>query len=246
MKITFSCSQKYFDRVEKKDFPCPASSAIENWYKPIKHDDLKKTLKGCMPFLDGMTAGYVLKLPQDFAIGLNHTDQQNNCLMHRVYPSTNDNFNEDINLNHGSPKDWHSIQQTINSPFLEKNGNLPIYKILNPWIITTPIGYSCLFIPPIGSKEDRFNIIPAIVDTDKFNLEINFPIVFNTEKYKQRYDGILLKGSPYVQVIPFKRECWNMKVDVIEKKIRDKNIFRFISNIAKVYKLQFRTKKIWK
>ena len=102
MKITFSCSQKYFDRVEKKDFPCPASSAIENWYKPIKHDDLKKTLKGCMPFLDGMTAGYVLKLPQDFAIGLNHTDQQNNCLMHRVYPSTNDNFNEDINLNHGS------------------------------------------------------------------------------------------------------------------------------------------------
>jgi hypothetical protein len=199
-----------------------------------------------MPFLDGMTAGYILKLPQDFAINLNKTDEENKCLIHEVRPSLNNNILPNVNLNYGHPNDWHSVLQVKNSPFLNKNGNISIFKILNPWIIKTPIGYSSLFISPIGSSEDRFYIIPAIVDTDSFNLEVNFPIVFNTEKYNNQYKSILKKGTPYVQVIPFKREEWKMELKSFNNQHREKNLFNFLSNFALFYKLKVRKKKTWK
>ena len=62
---------------------------------------------------------------------------------------------------------------------VEKNKNLPFHKILNPWIITTPPGYSTLFVPPLNNSDDRFSIIAGIVDTDTFKNEINFPIVIH-------------------------------------------------------------------
>lgn len=251
MNITFLSSEHYLNVVENSDKPCPAIYTIEDWYKEITHDNLtKKTIKGCMPFLDGMTAGYNLKLPQDFAIALNQTDIQNNCLRHEVNPSFSSNnldiLKYKINLNTGNSNDWHGTIQVTNSPYAEKNGNMPIYKIYNPWIIKTPPGYSCLFIPPIGSKEDRFHIIPAIVDTDNFNLEINFPIVFNTEKYKNSYIGLLKKGTPYVQIIPFKRESWKMKINIFSEKEKRKNTFKFFSSLGFYYKLNAREKKSWK
>jgi hypothetical protein len=54
---------------------------------------------------------------------------------------------KNINLNSGI--DTHSINQLGESPLIEKNKNLPFYKILNPWKIKTPKGYSCLFLPPL-------------------------------------------------------------------------------------------------
>jgi hypothetical protein len=97
------------------------------------------------------------------------------------------------------------------SPFVEKNKNLPFYKILHPWKIKTPSGYSCLFVPPLNNSDDRFSIIPGIVDTDAFPNEINFPIVINGDKYPV-IDTIIKKGTPYVQIIPFKRESWKIKL----------------------------------
>ena len=77
--------------------------------------------------------------------------------------------------------------------------------------ITTPPGYSCLFVPPLNNSDDRFSIIPGIVQTDKHPIEVNFPFIINGDKYPI-LDTILKKGTPYVQVIPFKRESWKMKI----------------------------------
>ena len=85
-------------------------------------------------------------------------------------------------------------------------------KFLNPWIIKTPPGYSCLFVPPLNNADDRFSIIPAIVDTDSFTMWINFPFIVNGDKYPV-LDTELKKGTPYVQVIPFKRDSWKMKIE---------------------------------
>ena len=63
----------------------------------------------------------------------------------------------------------------------------------------------------MNNTDDRFSIIPGIVDTDSFDSEINFPIIINGDKYES-LDTVIKKGTPYVQIIPFKRDNWKMKI----------------------------------
>ena len=63
-------SQK--DYVElKEDHPRPIKINIPEWYKKLEHgtlDNKNLTVKGCMPFLDTLTSGYSLQIPQDIQI----------------------------------------------------------------------------------------------------------------------------------------------------------------------------------
>jgi len=114
---------------------------------------------------------------------------------------------------------------------------------MNPFIIKTPPGYSSLFLPPMNNPDDRFSIIPGIVDTDTYNLEINFPILFNGDKYDSLKTTIK-RGTPYVQVIPFKRDSWKMSME--EKKENKKDIFNFNKYVINNYKRISWFKKSWK
>ena len=130
-------------------------------------------------------------------------------------------------------------------PFHEKNKNLPYHKIVNPWFIKTPPGYSCLFVPPLNNTDDRFSIIPGVVDTDVYNLTINFPIIINGDKYKT-LDTVFKKGIPYVQIIPFKRENWKMSVKPISTGKIIKDRLRYSLTLLHKYKTIFWKKKSWK
>ena len=142
------------------------------------------------------------------------------------------------------PLDAHPIFQISGSSLLEKNKFLPVNKFYNPWIIKTPPGYSCLFVSPLNNADDRFSIISAIVDTDTYTQYINFPFIVNGDKYPE-LDTIVKKGTPYVQVIPFKRDNWRMKVKKITEKMKDESRF-FQDLIINVYKNKFWSKKSWK
>jgi len=247
-EIEFSAHEDYFSL--KEDYPIPTKLNIPEWYKKLDHTVLNKTVKGCMPFLDSLTAGYVLKMPQDFNIRHNvdnknekgetfkdsfqtfglHDQQQ---WLHAKY----------INLNSGI--DTHSLKQVEGSPFIEKNKNLPFYKIINPWKIKTPKGYSCLFVPPLNNSDDRFSIIPAIVDTDSHPIEINFPIVINGDKYPV-LETTIKKGTSYVQVIPFKRDSWKMIIKPRkQKEIQNSRLF-YGMKLLNTYKERYWNKKSWK
>ena len=101
------------------------------------------------------------------------------------------------------------------------------------FIIKTPPGYSSLFLPPMNNTDDRFSIIPGIVDTDTYKLEVNFPIVFNGDKYESLKTTIK-RGTPYVQVIPFKRDSWTMSIEEIKEK--KNNLFNFYKYLLNNYK----------
>jgi hypothetical protein len=247
-EIEFSTHEDYFSIEE--DYPIPAKLNIPEWFKKLDHLPLKKTVKGCMPFLDSLTAGYLLKMPQDFHLKHNFDNENDKGekfkdSFHMFGLSEKKEFLNAKNINLNSGTDIHSIMQMEGSPLIKKNKNLPFYKILNPWKIKTPKGYSCLFIPPMNNSDDRFSIIPGIVDTDTFPNEINFPIVINGDKYPE-LETIIKKGTPYVQVIPFKRESWKMKLK--KRKQQETVVSRIFYGLKllNIYKEKYWNKKSWK
>jgi hypothetical protein len=246
--IEFSAHEDYFQL--KEDYPTPIKLNIPEWYKKLEHSVEYKTIKGCMPFLDTLTSGYLLKMPQDLSVRHN-VDNKNekgdefkdSFQTFGLHDQSQLLYAKYINLNSGS--DIHHLKQVEGSPFIEKNKNLPFYKILNPWKIKTPKGYSCLFVPPLNNSDDRFSIIPGIVDTDTFTNEINFPIVINGDKYPI-LETTIKKGTPYVQIIPFKRDPWKMTLKSRpQKEVQNSRLFYGLK-ILNIYKDNYWSKKSWK
>ena len=141
--IEFSAHEDYF--ALKEDYPTPIKLNIPEWFKKLEHNNLNKTIKGCMPFLDTLISGYLFKIPQDFNVRHNVDN------INKEGEKFKDSFQtfglhdqlqillaKQINLNSGL--DAHPIRQLEGSPLIEKNKNLPFYKILNPWKIKTPKG----------------------------------------------------------------------------------------------------------
>jgi hypothetical protein len=247
-EIEFSAQEDYFSI--KEDYPIPTKLNIPEWFKKLEHTVLNKTIKGCMPFLDTLTTGYLLKMPQDFNVrhnvdnvdkeGIKVKDSFQSFALFDRAPILGA---KSINLNSG--QDCHPIKQLEGSSLIEKNKNLPFYKILNPWKIKTPKGYSCLFLPPLNNTDDRFSIIPGIVDTDTFPNEVNFPIVINGDKYPI-LDTTIKKGTPYVQIIPFKRESCKMVVKSRKQKEIQHSVLFYGLSILSTYKDKYWKKKSWK
>lgn len=229
----------------KEDYPTPIKLNIPKWYKKLEHTISNSTVKGCMPFLDTLTTGYLLKVPNDYSFRHNVPNEKGelDCFFDSLRGE--DSLLEAKSINFGkSAPSLHSIQQLEGSPLVDKNKKHPFLKILNPWIIKTPPGYSCLFVPPLNNTDDRFSIIPGIVDTDVFPNEINFPIVINGDKYPS-LDTIIKKGTPYVQVIPFKRDSWKMKIKGVSTDFLRKGKLFYFLRMIHIYKNKFWFKKKW-
>tara|TARA_E500000318_G_scaffold83016_2_gene78546 strand:+ start:1611 stop:2351 length:741 start_codon:yes stop_codon:yes gene_type:complete len=241
--IEFKCNKDFIES-QKDNLPIPAKLNIPQWYKEMSHKVNQRTIKGCMPFLDTLTTGYLLKMPVDYHIRHNinidgekitdYLSTSGECFDPVIKASTN--------LNYGDT--FHPIEQLGKCPYVEKNKKLKIHKIHNPWLIKTPPGYSTLFLPPMNNADDRFSIIPGIVDTDEFDMEVNFPFVVNGDKYDS-LETTIKYGTPYVQVIPFKREKWSMKV-VENKKRFSKRHFSFTKYLLDNYKKRYWKVKKWK
>ena len=231
--------------------PVPAKSIIPEWYKKISitsDENLRnRTIKACIPVLDAVTAGYLLRLPQDMVIQQNLKDDDGN-------PRTSVSFGlegnqwilaKGYNLNNGAEP--HNVDQVggKNTFYSKKTQNQGVPKILNPWVIKTPPGYSCIFLPPLHREtNDIFEILPGVVDTDLFPQQVNFPFHFNGEKNKD-LKIILKMGTPYVQVIPFKREAWKMSTNYKHDKLNTK-LALWSLKIAEIYKSLVWKKKSWK
>tara|TARA_R110000822_G_scaffold80763_2_gene192314 strand:+ start:19 stop:741 length:723 start_codon:yes stop_codon:yes gene_type:complete len=236
--IQFIATKEYVDL--KEHYPKPIKYNIPEWFKKLNHSFNNKTIKGCLPFLDTLTSGYVLEVPQDFEIYFKKTGEAN-----ITFANTSNEVYDSFNLNKGTNTDVHPYTQLgKSSPLVHKNKASSIFKILNPWIIKTPPGYSCLFVPPLNNTDDRFSIMPGIVDTDTFHNRVNFPFILNGDKY-DTLKSLVKKGTNYVQVIPFKRESWKMKIETIDdkKQLLDKIVYGF--RLFMNYKTGFWKKKTW-
>ena len=208
--------------------PEPASRFIPEEYKKlgrfIDGDLHKATVKTCIPFLDSLTAGYIIPFDQDYLVDPVENDFS-------IIPANREAGDVGAHENFQLPKEW--------SKMIGKTAG----KFMNKWLIKTPPGYSCLFIHPMNRyKEDRFKIIEGIVDTDDYRTEINFPFILK----KRDTDFLLKKGEAMVQVIPFKRESWKMWSGFYIEKLHKLTNLRLSSEWIDRYKNMFWNKKSFK
>ena len=241
--IEFIAHKDYFDL--KEDYPTPIKLNIPEWYKKLEHSLELQTVKGCMPFLDTLTTGYLLRVPQDYTFKNNVKNDKGEPDSFFTEKKMDDGLLNAKSINLGyTNTEFHPIVQLGGAPLVDKNNKQPFIKIMNPWKIVTPPGYSCLFLPPMNNHDDRFTIIPGIVDTDAFPNEINFPIIINGDKYPT-LETTIKKGTPYVQIIPFKREPWKMKIKSADTEyFRKGKTFYFLKNLH-IYKTKYWSKKKW-
>jgi len=157
----------------------------------IRNRGANATFKKCVPLLDGLSAGYIIDLWADVMIEQNDGHSE-------IYWKTITTVFE----LHGPPS------RNIPAPV---GYDQVVYKYNNGWIPQTPKGYSCLITSPFGYGDLPFKAVPAIVDTDSSTLELVFPMWIKTG-----FEGIVEKGTPMVQIIPFKRDDWNSTFDYYE------------------------------
>lgn len=231
IKINFICKDsEIYNFLEK---PFPSHNIQTKWLNTMKSflDEYKiddygnptSTIKKCMPFLDAKNAGYYIPLPTDVWV---ENDKKGNIKIKWASP--------DMEM-----VSSHNKFQIKNYPI--PNGfNSSIFKWENQWIIKTPKDWSCLFTHPINFDDLPFMTLTGMVDTDKFPETINFPFFV-----KDNFEGLIPKGTPMIQVIPFKRETFISTYSVDDGK------FKKLWSKAKTvffdrYKRFFRQKKIFK
>ena len=251
MKIEFSCP---FEGILKDvdTHPYPAKKNVPEWFKKVNpHSVAVPNIKGCVPVRDSITAGYILPLIQDMFIRYGCDYKGEKMFGEESFgisfgQNHNPTFDRDqealyINLN----EQQHPAHQVGgDGSFYTKKQNMgSICKILNPWIIKTPPGYSCLFIPPMHREFDKFFILPAIVDTDTFHRTVNFPFIMNKNYIHSKF--VVEKGTPVVQIIPFKRDDWNMSIKKADKYKIKADDLKFFSKLIHRYKNFNWIKKIW-
>lgn len=177
--------------------PKPAKKIMPDWYKktPAKLPD-ELSLKQCVPFLDAMTAGYVIVTHVDMVVRQNLDGSIR--LMH-----PNDEYAR--RWANDMPLETHPNKQFPNSPM----SGYTVLKYMNPWRIETPKGYSTLFAPLFNRLESPIMPMTGIVDTDKFMNLINFPFIHTM--LEPGSEVIIPKETPICQLMFFKREDWQQK-----------------------------------
>lgn len=217
--------------------PVPAKNIIPDWYKNLesyfggkKQPDINtgqqnSTAKKCMPLFDAICSGYIITTYTDLWISQKEDKKTKKIVPFYQWSSFNAvNFHPKVQLPEYPNGEGHELFYP---------------KWMNAWGIETPKGYSTLFIPPMH-RDNEIICLPGVVDTDTYKAPVNFPFVLKDTKM----EGLIPAGTPIVQVIPFKRDEWNMEFGTIEDykeqlRIGDKLRSKFFDS----YKTQFRQKK---
>lgn len=211
------------DEVAAKNFAVePIKNNLPEWYKnlPVEYETANieyyiqnpeasnKTIKACKPVLDYLTSGYIIKA--------NHT------VLLKNIPFNRDNENFSYYATNRNSVYHHKHSQC---PIKIEGKNKTYIKLDFGWRVKTPKGYSTLFYQPYYSNfEKKFDLFPAIVDTDLHDNRVLFP-----GWIANHYEEIEIQpGDPVMCVFPFKRDEWKMKITV--QKEPESIINRFLTN----------------
>jgi hypothetical protein len=236
IKFTFIGEEAY----EVREHPVPSSQMLPQWfsdmspYQPTETNPEGKrlqiidgsssaTAKKCSPMLDAMTGGYTV------------------CLWADVLAEKHSSGETDLS--------WR-----VKSPVFSRHGEsgrlIPpppgygsqVLKYLTEFRVTTPPGYSILVKPVAGHYDLPFMPLTAVIDSDKSVIDTNIPVWV-----KKGLEGVVPNGTPIAQIIPFKREEWEMEVDYMPYEQYHRDMERgFSKTLVNNYIKNIRSKKSFK
>jgi hypothetical protein len=149
------------------------------------------TIKRCPPFVDAMTAGFLIPLICDLRIENGELTWDND-----IPPGGALEFPR-------SPIGFHDASQVTGSPLFEPDRYM--IKFHNLWSIEAPEGYAVFFMHPANRFDLPFTTLSGLVNCDLYRDNwIHFPAHW----HDVNFSGVLPKGTPIAQCIPVKRENW--------------------------------------
>ena len=187
------------------------------WFKNIPHGDA--SLKRCYGVADYMRTGYVVPLwaSLDVRKPISKLNQRwdarfetaQNGLFHTGSLSEEDMqyyFSQEA-----LTKGQFPLHQTgAECPVAKRKPRPSTYlKLMNPWVLRTAPGWSCLFLPTIWEPNDKYEVLGAVVHTDYYpnaNVVIN---VLTEESFT------IPEGTIMQHVIPFKRDAAILNTEVL-------------------------------
>jgi hypothetical protein len=179
------------------------------------------TWKACPAILDAFITGYVLKTPCDLTFFKNAQGII------------------DVKVEDSKHKEF-CTQRPQMPQFKHPIGYYKTHFAWTAdWGLELPEGYSALLMSPMNRFDLPFLTTTGIVDSDKLHLLGSFPFFI-----AEGWEGVIPAGTPYMQILPFKRENWEHEIEILnQSEINDKllnNMNFFRQPDGAVYK-----NKIW-
>lgn len=203
--------------------PSPTQNTIPKWYKdadrfaknPITGEYYKAsqqqcpypkkgttddfgmipTWKACPAIMDAFATGYVFKTPCDITF------------------FKNSRGNIDVKVHDERHKDFCGKRSPM-PQFEHPQGYYKDHFAWFPdWALEVPEGYSCLYMTPMNRFDLPFLNTTGVVDNDKVHLSGTFPFFII-----EGWEGTIPAGTPYMQILPFKRENWSHDIEFLQQK----------------------------
>ncbi len=233
MRVTFRCLPELEDILPK---PIPARRGLPEWLRnmPAKarveeFEAEVQTVKRCPPFLDAMSAGFLMPLPCDltYADGCFEWDWSELPADLPRHTSR-------------SPLSFHVNAQVRDTPLYQ--ADTFAIKFMNLWTIETEPGVSLLFTHPINRPDLPFRALTGLVDTDRYvDNYVHFPTVWT----ELDFAGVLAKGTPVVQCVPVRRAELEMVFEPLDAAAQARlgETQKQVVTPEGAYRRQFRVKK---
>jgi hypothetical protein len=185
--------------------PKPTSKVLPEWYRKADRfavdprtekfwenpDGTGKfpTWKACPAIFDVMTTGYVLVTPCEIEFFLDDNKKISVKILEKGFD--------------GFVTERPPMPQFINPVNCYEDH----FAWFPQWAPQLPDGYSALYLSPLNRFDLPFVMTSGIIDNDKVNLPGSMPFFL-----QNNFSGIIKKGTPFAQIIPFKRENWESEI----------------------------------
>lgn len=206
MEIKFLTYREHLDE-NSVGVPSPMVKTIPDWYKSASKFLVDKTTdnliidpstggkvpnwKSCPSVFDVMGSGYALKTP---------------CELHFYY---NIEGRISVKAEHEAFDDFCTPRDPMDEFMVPMGYDENHFAWWIDWGVEVPEGYSVLFTHPMNRFELPFFSTSGIIDCDKLSVPGTLPFFMF-----KGWTGVIPAGTPYIQIIPFKRDNWESEIEV--------------------------------